>query len=118
MAFPSTCESAKRMLAAATLLPLSLLTAAAQAQDDNQWGSGKDLYEKVCGYCHAPEVGVGTVLAGRNLPDVYIRAIVRSGLNAMPAFPASFIDDESITEVAEYLAALPAPPAQPPGGVP
>lgn len=94
-------------------LPFTLPSATLHAQDESQWGSGQDLYDKVCGYCHAPEVGVGTVLAGRNLPEPYIRAIVRSGLNAMPAFPASFIDDESLAEVTEYLATLPAPAAEP-----
>ena len=83
-----------------------------QAQSGSQWGGGKNLYEKVCGYCHDPEVGVGTVLAGRELPAVYLNGIVRSGLNAMPAFPASFIDDESIDMLAEYLATLPAPDSE------
>ena len=101
---------AKRMLLI-SLLPLSL--AAAQAQDDSQWGSGKNLYDKVCGHCHAPEVGVGTVIAGRGLPAEYIKFVVRNGLNAMPAFPASYIDDESIVQVAEYLSNLPAPAVQP-----
>jgi mono/diheme cytochrome c family protein len=101
------------MLIAALALPFALTMPATQAQDAGQWRSGKTLYEKVCGHCHAPEVGVGTVLAGRNLPAAYISVIVRNGFNGMPAFPASFIDDESIVRVAEYLATLPAPAAQP-----
>lgn len=113
MSFPLSSNAAKRMRVAGVVLPFALLVATAQAQDESQWSSGKELYESVCGYCHEPEVGVGTVLAGRELPELYVRAILRSGLNAMPAFPASFIDDESIALVAEYLASLPAPEAQP-----
>ena len=96
-------------------LPLALLTATSQAQEsDSQWESGKQLYDKVCGHCHAPEVGVGTAIAGRGLPEAYIKVFVRNGFNAMPAFPASFIDDESIAQVAEYLSTLPPAPIDQP----
>jgi mono/diheme cytochrome c family protein len=102
-------EPAKRMLLTAAALVFPLLICTPQARAESQWGSGKNLYEKVCGHCHKPEVGVGTLLAGRELPAEYVRVIVRNGFNGMPAFPASFIDDESITQVAEYLSKLPAP---------
>lgn len=105
-------KRAKRMGLTGVILPFVLLVSTAEAQDESQWGSGKNLYDKVCGYCHDPEVGVGTLIAGRDLPELYVRAIVRSGLNAMPAFPASYIDDESIAQVTEYLSTLPAPAAE------
>ena len=98
-----------------SILPLALLTTASQAQEgDSQWESGKQLYDKVCGHCHAPEVGVGTAIAGRGLPEAYIKVFVRNGFNAMPSFPASFIDDESIAQVAEYLSTLPPAPIDQP----
>lgn len=112
MSFPSSSKTAKRRQVTGVVLPLALLVTTTQAQDESQWGSGKDLYDKVCAYCHDPEVGVGTALAGRELPEIYVRAILRSGLNAMPAFPTSFIDDESVAQVTEYLSTLPAPAAQ------
>src|SRR5690606_13833235 len=96
-----------------SVLPLILMTASAQAQDNSQWGSGKNLYKKVCGHCHAPEVGVGPVIEGRGLPEAYVKFIVRNGFNAMPAFPASYVDDKSVAQVTEYLSTLPAPAAQP-----
>ena len=111
------CLTGKAVNRAAPLLIALLASllphASVQGQEEPQWSSGKDVYDKVCGYCHAPEVGVGTLLAGRILPEPYVIAIVRSGLNAMPAFPASFIDDESLARVAEYLATLPPPPSEP-----
>ena len=103
----------KRALIATVLPPLMFLATAAEAEGSH-WASGKDLYDKVCGYCHKPEVGVGTVIEGRGLPAEYIKFIVRNGFNAMPAFPASYIDDESLTRVAEYLASLPPVPAAQP----
>lgn len=113
MSVCSSGKATKRILMTAVALPLSLLVTTTQAQDASQWRNGKNLYEKVCGHCHEPEVGVGTALAGRNLPAEYIKAIVRNGFNGMPAFPASFIDDESIEQVAKYLATLPTPPPKP-----
>ena len=104
--FPGS-TAASRALAAAVILPLALLSAAAQAQDTPQWASGKALYDNVCGHCHAPEVGVGPALGGRGLPETYIKAIVRNGFNAMPAFPHSYVDDASIAKVTEYIASLP-----------
>lgn len=104
---------AKRVLLIAIAVPFSLLLTPAHAQDSSDWSSGKHLYEKVCGHCHKPEVGVGTLLEGRQLPPEYLKFIVRNGFNGMPAFPASFIDDESLVRVAEYLASLPAPSVQP-----
>ncbi|MBZ0071961.1 MAG: cytochrome c [Gammaproteobacteria bacterium] len=112
MSYPVSGKAAKWVLVA-SVLPFALLAASAQAQDDSQWGGGKNLYDKVCAHCHAPEVGVGPVIAGRGLPEVYVKLTVRNGFNAMPAFPASFIDDESIAQVTEYLSTLPAPTAQP-----
>lgn len=109
---PLSGRAANRVLMT-SVLPFALLSVSAQAQDDSQWGSGKNLYDNVCGLCHAPEVGVGTAIAGRGLPESYVKLIVRSGFNAMPAFPASFIDDNSIAQVTEYLSTLSAPAAQP-----
>lgn len=99
-----------------SVLPVALLAAAGQAQDADasRWASGKNLYDKVCGHCHAPEVGVGPAIGGRDLPEAYIKVFVRNGINAMPSFPASFIDDESIARVTEYLATLPLAPVDQP----
>lgn len=102
---------ARRVLVAGAALPLAWLAPSAHAE--SQWGSGQNLYNKLCGYCHKPEVGVGPVLEGRGLPEAYVRSVVRSGFNAMPAFPASYVDDESIAQLVEYLSSLPPPAAKP-----
>ena len=112
MFFSFSDKMAKWKPLAAVVL-FTLPAAAAQAQEDSQWGSGQNLYDKVCALCHAAEVEVGPLLAGRGLPEAYIKFIVRNGFRAMPSFPASFIDDESITLLSEYLSVLPAPDAQP-----
>jgi mono/diheme cytochrome c family protein len=89
-----------------------LAMSARAAEDPAHWQSGKHLYEKVCGHCHKPEVGVGTPIEGRELPPEYVKYIVRNGFNGMPAFPASYIDDASLELVAKYIGTLPAPKAQ------
>ncbi len=100
----------KRTLAACLALPLTLFAGAAAADGDGVWKGGENVYAKICGHCH--EAGVGPVIKGRELPPQYITAIVRHGFRAMPAFPASFIDDKSLQQVAEYISKAPAPAAQ------
>ena len=107
---------AKRSLAACVALPLTLLAGTASAGSveigkNYNWKDGAHLFEKVCGRCH--EHGVGPVIKGRNLPPQYISAIVRNGFRAMPAFPASYIDDKSLQAVGEYIQKSPAPAAKP-----
>lgn len=113
----SSSNTARPILKPAIALPfavsLTLLSTTTQAQDNPQWGSGKNLYDKVCGHCHKPAVGVGTLLEGRELPPEYIKAIVRNGFNGMPAFPASYIDDAALEQVAKYLGTLSAPATPP-----
>lgn len=92
-------------------LLLSLLTLPARAGGNGQWQGGEHVYAKVCGHCH--EAGIGPAIKGRQLPPAYIQAIVRHGFRAMPAFPASYIDDASLQAVGEYIQASPAPAAQP-----
>ncbi len=94
---------------AGLVLPAALATFSASASDEGQWKSGEHVYQKVCGYCHETKGEIGPVLAGRGLPPAYINATVRNGLRAMPAFPASFIDDVSLQQVGEYIQQLPAP---------
>lgn len=117
MALPMFSRKPTSASAAALALPLAVLASLSQAAEQPQWRSGEDLYNKVCGYCHKPAVGVGTVLEGRELPVVYLKTIVRHGLNAMPAFPASYVDDASLAELSKYLATLPTPPPRPPAEV-
>jgi mono/diheme cytochrome c family protein len=64
------------------------------------------MYQKTCFHCHeanAKEPNVGPDLKGRNLPPIFTKLRVRQGWLAMPAFPASFIDDKTLDEIAEYV---------------
>ncbi|GAA3714654.1 hypothetical protein GCM10022421_22620 [Oceanisphaera sediminis] len=99
----------KFVAAACLVLPAALASFSANASGDGQWKGGEHVYQKVCGHCHETSGEIGPVLAGRGLPPVYISTIVRQGFRAMPAFPASFIDDVSLQQVGEYIQQLPAP---------
>lgn len=88
--------------------PLLLASFAASAASENTWKDGAQLYEKVCGYCHETNGDIGPVLSGRELAPAYTTLIVRNGFRAMPAFPASFIDDKALQQVGEYIQKMPA----------
>lgn len=106
-AFPRAAVRAAICLA----VPLACLSLPAVADGDGQWHGGANVYEKLCGHCH--EAGVGPQIKGRQLPAQYITAVVRHGFRAMPAFPASFIDDNALQQVAEYISTATAAPAKP-----
>ncbi|WP_328805046.1 c-type cytochrome [Parasphingopyxis marina] len=59
------------------------------------------IYARVCGYCHG--ANVGPVLLGRGLPAETIHAIVRNGMNAMPAFRESEITDDELQALAQWI---------------
>jgi hypothetical protein len=46
-----SARATKRMLFA-SVLPFALITESIQALGDSQWGSGKNLYDKVCRIIH------------------------------------------------------------------
>ena len=106
----------KRTLVVCFTLPFIVLAGHAAADGDGVWKGGENVYAKVCGHCH--ENKVGPQITGRQLPPQYITAIVRHGFRAMPAFPASFIDDNSLQQVAEYISTASAPAPNPAGGKP
>lgn len=62
---------------------------------------GQQFYQKVCAKCH--EVGTGPLLLGRQLPEATVQIIARHGLNAMPAFRHTDIDDATLLELATYI---------------
>lgn len=68
---------------------------------------GPTAYQNTCFYCH--DAGqVGPEIKGRNLPEEYIIVVARNGLKAMPAFPYSHIDEESMALIAKYISESPA----------
>lgn len=65
------------------------------------WKDSAEIYAKICAYCH--EAQVAPPIRNRSLPPEYIRAVVRNGNRAMPAFRASVIDDESLAKLADFV---------------
>lgn len=91
---------------------LSAFNFAAAASDPQSIGAGQRFFEKTCAKCHTADIG--PELRGRQLPPEYFVAIARNGLNAMPAFRITDIDDATLLEVGKYLAQTPVPTAAPP----
>lgn len=75
-------------------------TGVARADSSGEWKSGKEVYDKVCGYCH--ETGVGPPIKGRGAPLEY-RAIVRYGRRAMPQFRSAEISEELLTKLMDHI---------------
>lgn len=89
------------LLAAGTVSLFCSLSPVSWAETVGGWKNGAEVYAKVCGYCH--QTGIGPVIKGRELLPEYIIHVVRYGLRAMPAFAASFIDDQALQEAASYV---------------
>lgn len=89
---------------------IALLLAAGTAEaGERYWKNGQEVYEKVCAYCHNIGVGPDSVKTAVDAEAVEARAesivyVVRHGLNAMPAFRKTEIDDASLRDLATGLA--------------
>lgn len=82
-----------------SLMASSLMLSAAYSEE--AYPKGAETYQKICALCH--EVGTGPDLKGRKLPATFIVHIARNGLQAMPAFPYSHIDEATLLETAKYI---------------
>ncbi len=76
---------------------------------ESNWKNAQEAYTKVCAYCHNIGVGPDSVKIVFDKESVGSRAesiiyTVRNGLNAMPAFRKTEIDDKTLKEMAEGLA--------------
>jgi mono/diheme cytochrome c family protein len=67
-------------------------------------------YASVCAYCHG--YNVGPIILGRQLPQDYIRTMVRGGRNGMPAFRPSEISPAELDALAAWISKAPANPME------
>ena len=68
---------------------------------------GQKIFMKNCQQCHpGGEAGLGPALNNKPLPAFLIRAQVRHGFGAMPAFPEQEISEEELTHLLGYLKEL------------
>jgi len=91
-----------------------VLSAQATAQEEN---AGQAAYDRHCIHCHdSDDEAVGTLQLGRtrgeefallterdDLAGEYIAAIVRTGLNAMPAFLPSELTEAQLAALVDYV---------------
>jgi len=65
------------------------------------------LFENNCHTCHPHgAAGLGPPLNNKPLPEFAIRAQVRKGLGAMPAFSQEMLSDDGLEKIAKYVQAL------------
>lgn len=80
---------------------MAFASSTALADSGGKWASGREVYDKVCGYCHEPNPGLGPNIKGAHPRDV--RERVRNGHRAMPAFRQSEIDEQALAQLIEFL---------------
>jgi len=100
-------KHATKLTMAALLSGLAFTAGTAFAADAQSIGPGQRFYEKTCAKCH--EAGIGPVIKGRGFPPATYMIIARNGMNAMPAFRVTDIDDATLQDLAEYLSKTKAP---------
>ena len=88
---------------------LSGMALAATAAPPQTIGPGQRYYEKICAQCH--ETGIGPVLKGRALSPETVVAFARLGVNAMPAFRVTDIDDATLSDLGVYISKTQPPAA-------
>jgi ubiquinol-cytochrome c reductase cytochrome c subunit len=75
---------------------------------------GRRLYMAVgCYQCHGTVGQGGTAgpkIAPGPMPLEALRAFLRNGVRAMPAYPESILDDAGIVDLQAYLASIPPAP--------
>lgn len=104
----------KKMTLACLAVSAVAVSAQAMAAEEPIRHSAEFVYQKICLHCHeanANGLNVGPDIKGRGLPPVFTKMRVRQGWLAMPAFPASYISDETLDLLAEYIQNAPAPVA-------
>ncbi|HYH21411.1 MAG TPA: cytochrome c [Azospirillum sp.] len=66
--------------------------------------AGERAFMRACNQCHPRgEAGLGLALNDKPLPDFAIRAQVRAGLGAMPAFSREDLSDADLDAIIAYL---------------
>ncbi|ACH38230.1 MAG: cytochrome c [uncultured bacterium] len=84
--------------------------------DNARVARGERAFMANCNKCHpGGEKGLGFALNNKPLPGFMIKAQVRAGAGAMPAFTKELITGEQLDEIVEYVALLrnsPPPPRE------
>ena len=73
------------------------------AMDAKLATGAEGTYSETCAYCHGSNVG--PIILGRHLPADMIKATVRGGRGAMPAFRPTEISDADLAVLADWISA-------------
>ncbi len=93
--------------AAATKPAATAAATAAAAAAKGDVTAGKAVFDQSCNSCHPNGgQGAGPTLRGKNLQATRIQTIVRNGGGGMPAFSASQISDQQLTNLVAYVQSL------------
>lgn len=79
-----------------------------QMYSGGQWKNGEQIYHALCAQCHLVSIGIGPVLLGRHYSPIALMSIVRHGINTMPTFRPSEINDAELLSLAQWIEQAPA----------
>lgn len=78
-----------------------------QSYSAGQWKSGQQIYQAFCIHCH--QTNIGPALLGRQYPPAALTIIVRNGMNTMPTFRTSEINNSELAMLAKWIEQTAAP---------
>lgn len=99
------------------ILPLFLTLLAVLSSLASIAQEGEAVYEKHCSHCHSPGMNFpgthqltktrgednGVLVERDNLVNVYVKTVVRNGLNGMPTFKPTQISESQLDALAQFL---------------
>lgn len=66
-----------------------------------QWKSGEQIYQAFCIHCH--QTSIGPEILGRHYSPLALTVLVRNGINTMPTFRTSEINDQELSTLANWV---------------
>ncbi len=78
-----------------------------QAYSAGQWKNSAQIYRSLCIYCH--QTRIAPVILGRHYSPEALKVLVRSGINTMPTFRVTEINNKELEDLAAWVEQSPAP---------
>ena len=78
-----------------------------RAYSAGQWKNSGQIYRSLCIYCH--QTGIAPTILGRHYSPQALKILVRSGINTMPTFRVTEINNKELEDLATWVEQSAAP---------
>lgn len=72
-----------------------------QSYSAGQWKNSAQIYRSLCIYCHG--TGIGPAILGRHYSPQALMILVRNGINTMPTFRQTEINNKELEDLANWV---------------